>query len=69
MEDLNTKIGLKLKSARKSASFNQSTAAIKVGLTQDTISRLERGTTTISAEHLLKFSKLYCKPVTFFYLD
>lgn len=67
--DVNKKIGLKLKTARKSAEFSQESAAKKLGVNQDTISRLERGTTTISAEHLLNFSKLYSKPITFFYID
>lgn len=67
--DVNTQIGLRLKRARKNACFSQELVAKKLGVNQDTISRLERGATAISAEQLLTFSKFYGKPITFFYLD
>lgn len=58
-----------LKKARKSADLTQEEVAIHFGLSQDTISKFERGISDVDSYRLLEFSKLYSKPITFFFME
>jgi transcriptional regulator with XRE-family HTH domain len=61
--------GLLLRNARKSAKLTQKEVAFQFGLSQDTISKYERGEYSVDSYRLLEFSKLYSKPVTFFFMS
>lgn len=68
-ERFNSNVGNLLKKARKSAQFTQQEVASHLGVSQDTISKYERGKSTISSYNLLEFSRLYEKPITFFFMS
>ncbi len=61
-------LGTLLKKARESAKFTQEEVALKMNMSQDNISRFERGKGQVSSHRLLKFSKIYQKPITYFYM-
>ena len=61
--------GLLLRNARKAAKLTQEEVASEFGLSQDTISKYERGEYSVDSYRLLEFSKLYSKPVTFFFMS
>jgi transcriptional regulator with XRE-family HTH domain len=65
----NLALGQKLRSARKSASLTQNEVATFMELSQDSISKYERGNSEVAPYKLLQFSKLYRKPITFFFMD
>lgn len=60
--------GSLLKKARKNSTYSQEQVGAMFGLSQDTISKIEKGEQTVSSYRLLEFAKLYNKPVTFFYM-
>lgn len=60
-------LGYKLANARKKAKFTQKEVATKFGLSQDIISKYELGTREPSLYTLVKFAKLYEKPVIYFF--
>jgi transcriptional regulator with XRE-family HTH domain len=62
------KLGTLLKKARTSVNLSQEQVAAHFGVSQDTISKYERGKANISPYKLLEFSRLYEKPVTFFFM-
>ncbi len=72
MEQEDTKfkqsVGKLLRKARESAKFTQEEAATKMQMSQDNISKFERGKAPVSSYRLLKFSKLYSKPITYFFM-
>lgn len=61
--------GNQLRKARKSADMTQEQAATHFGISQDTISKYERGEYNIDTFRLLEFAKLYSKPITFFFME
>jgi transcriptional regulator with XRE-family HTH domain len=63
----NKNIGTLLKQARIDSSLSQEIVGEKLGLSQDSISKYENGS-AVTAFKLLKFSKLYRKPISFFYM-
>lgn len=62
--------GLLLKKARKNTlqQYSQAEVGAKFGLSQDSISKMEKGEQAVSSYRLLEFAKLYNKPVSFFYM-
>lgn len=48
-----------LRAARKSAGLSQEDAAEKVGLSQQTVGKQERGTTAVTIEQLLSYAAVY----------
>lgn len=60
--------GLLLRKARKEARFSQEQVGTKLGVSQDIVSKLEKGDQAISSYRLLELAKLYEKPITFFYM-
>lgn len=62
------KQGYLLSKARRMSKFSQSDAAKYVGLSQDTISKMEKGKQPVTSYRLLEFARLYNKPVNFFYM-
>lgn len=67
VSDFNASVGKLLAKARKEAKFSQTKAGDLLGLSQDSISKHEKGA-AVSAYRLKEFSKLYRKPITFFYM-
>lgn len=63
----NQNVGTLLKKARLDADLSQEVVGEKLGLSQDSISKYEKGS-NVSAFKLLQFSKLYRKPISFFYM-
>jgi transcriptional regulator with XRE-family HTH domain len=63
----NKSVGTLLKKARKQSNFSQEYVGDILGISQDTISKHEKGT-PVTAYRLKEFSKLYRKPITFFYM-
>lgn len=59
-----------LKRARKTTTeqYSQAEVGAHFGLSQDTISKIEKGEQSVSSYRLLEFARLYKKPVTFFYM-
>ena len=62
--------GYLLKKARKTSTeqYSQAQVGALFGLSQDTISKIEKGEQSVSSYRLLEFARLYNKPVTFFYM-
>jgi len=62
--------GSLLKKARKTTTeqYSQAEVGAYFGLSQDTISKIEKGEQSVSSYRLLEFARLYKKPVTFFYM-
>lgn len=60
--------GYLLKKARKKSSFTQEQVGAAFGLSQDTISKIEKGDYAVNSYRLMQFAKLYNKPVSFFYM-
>jgi transcriptional regulator with XRE-family HTH domain len=58
-----------LKKARKQINLSQEEVAAHFGISQDCISKYERGLATVNTFKLKEFSKLYEKPITFFFMD
>lgn len=67
VSEFNASVGKLLAKARKEAKFSQTTAGDLLGLSQDSISKHEKGS-AVSAYRLKEFSKLYRKPISFFYM-
>lgn len=65
----NKELGLRLRAARKSANMTQQEVAARFNLSQDSISKYERGRSSVPASKLYQFSKLYEKPVSFFFMN
>jgi len=59
----------RLRRAREEAKLSQSEVAVKVGLTQPLMSRIEAGQRKIDPIELAMFCRLYRKPVRFFVPD
>lgn len=68
-KEFNRKQGLLLKKARKAANFSQQDVANLLDVRQEMVSKYETGKSIIPSYHLLKFSRIYQKPITFFYMD
>lgn len=62
-------LGNRLKAARKTANMTQSEVAGQLQVTQEAISNYERGRKELSSLQLLQFSKLYNRPVSYFYMS
>lgn len=61
--DISKNIGLALAKYRKAAGLSQAKVAELMGLSNDAISRMERGTITLSVERLFEFAELFgCDP-------
>lgn len=60
--------GYLLRKARKSSTYSQTQVGAMFGLSQDTISKIEKGEQPVTSYRLLEFAKLYDKPVSFFYM-
>lgn len=61
--------GKLLRKARKGANLTQEQVASEFGLSQDTISKYEKGEYNVDSFRLMEFSKLYAKPITFFFMS
>lgn len=68
-DKFNSLLGRKLRAARKSASMTQQEVASFMDCSQDSISKYERGNASIGSYKLLQFSRLYKKPINFFYME
>lgn len=62
-------LGDRLQKARKSNKLTQKTVAEKLGTSQKRISDIEAGNCKHSAFDLLQFSKIYQKPISYFYMS
>ena len=60
--------GSLLRKARKDARFSQQEVGTQLGVSQDIVSKLEKGDQAVSSYRLLELAKLYQKPITFFYM-
>lgn len=67
VSEFNASVGKLLAKARKEAKFSQTKAGNLLGLSQDSVSKHEQGS-AVSAYRLKEFSKLYRKPISFFYM-
>jgi len=67
--DFNKQLGKRLQNARKASKLTQSEAAVHFNMSQDTISKYERGLASVPAPRVLQFSKLYDRPVSFFFMS
>jgi transcriptional regulator with XRE-family HTH domain len=65
--NFNKSVGKLLQKARKQSKFSQEYVGAELGLSQDTVSKHEKGK-PVTAHRLKEFSKLYRKPITFFYM-
>jgi transcriptional regulator with XRE-family HTH domain len=60
--------GRLLRAARKSKGLSQSDVANSIGrFNQSDISRLENGSARVFADDLIDFSRLYNRPISYFY--
>lgn len=60
--------GKLLQKARKQAKLSQTDVASYFNMSQDSISMYEKGKVSVNSYQLLEFSRLYKKPITFFYM-
>lgn len=60
--------GSLLRKARKEAKFSQQEVGSQLGVSQDIVSKLEKGDQAVSSYRLLELAKMYEKPITFFYM-
>lgn len=65
--EFNKAVGNMLQQARMSANMTQEQVGAELAISQDIISRHEKGS-SISAFRLRQFARLYEKPVSFFYM-
>lgn len=59
----------RLKQARKEAGLTQAAAAVRLGWSQSTLSKLEKADAKLDALDLKRLADLYDKPLDWFYLD
>ncbi|MGL5923801.1 helix-turn-helix domain-containing protein [Chroococcidiopsis sp.] len=62
-------LGQRLRDARESTNLTQEDVAAEFEISQGSVSRYELGKADLTSHQLLLFSKLYRKPITFFYMD
>lgn len=61
-------VGRLLRTARESVNMSQQEVATYMNVSQDAISNYELGKSNITPYKLLKFSRMYRKPVNFFFM-
>ena len=66
MHNINKEIGRKIKSKRSEKGFKQEVIAIKLGISQSALSRMENGVEDISVIVLLKLSKILNTHISYF---
>lgn len=66
--DFYQKQGKLIQAARKLANMTQDEVAAEFSLSQDVISKYEKGKLKIPSHTILKFSRLYNKPITYFFM-
>lgn len=67
--EFNRQLGKRLQAARKRANMTQEQVAAHFQLSQDSISKYERGKAAVPASKVFSFSKLYSTPLTFFFMN
>lgn len=60
-------LGETIKTLRKSCGLSQKAAGTALGYTQSQICKIENGKCTITAEHIIQFSRLFEIPVHLFF--
>jgi transcriptional regulator with XRE-family HTH domain len=65
--NFNKAVGNLLQKARVSANMTQEEVGTELELSQDIVSRHEKGA-AVSAFRLRQFARLYAKPISFFYM-
>ncbi|MEO1664998.1 MAG: helix-turn-helix transcriptional regulator [Chloroflexota bacterium] len=68
MTDNKTRMGERIRQARREAGLTQVELAKQLGITQGMVSAVENGQTTIDAHQLIEWSKALQKPITYFYI-
>lgn len=66
-DELNKKVGINLKKARKEAGLTQVDLANELNMSPMMISRYEVGLNSIPYKHLQRIAKILNKPVTYFF--
>lgn len=68
LEAFNRQQGKLLQRARREKNLSQRKVAAHFGVSQNMISKYERGYTPVPPYYLSQFSQMYEKPVTFFFM-
>lgn len=68
-DNIHRDIGYRLKLARQERNLKGVDVSKQLYLHPSTISNFEKGEKRVAIEHLVKFSKLYNKPVAYFLQD
>ena len=66
-DEIDKFVGEKLREARNEAAISQESAAKRIGLSFQQIQKYEKGLNRVSASRLAKLSKLYEKPIVWFF--
>ncbi|MBD2782657.1 helix-turn-helix domain-containing protein [Xenorhabdus szentirmaii] len=69
MEEANLLVGQRIQAKRKELGMTATALAKKIGISQQQLSRYERGTNRINLTHLVDISKLLNTDISWFFQD
>ncbi|PHM74459.1 helix-turn-helix domain-containing protein [Xenorhabdus kozodoii] len=69
MEDANLLVGIRIQKKRKELGITATALAKQLGLSQQQLSRYERGTNRINITHLVKIAEILNTPIEWFFQD
>ncbi|CDL84771.1 helix-turn-helix domain-containing protein [Xenorhabdus szentirmaii] len=69
MEEANLLVGQRIQAKRKELGMTATALAKKIGISQQQLSRYERGTNRINLTHLVRISKLLNTDISWFFQD
>ncbi|OTA19801.1 Repressor of flagellae, MrxJ [Xenorhabdus beddingii] len=69
MEDVNLLVGQRIQTKRKELGITATALAKQIGISQQQLSRYERGTNRINIAHLVYITRILATPIDWFFLD
>ncbi|AOM42109.1 helix-turn-helix domain-containing protein [Xenorhabdus hominickii] len=69
MEEANLLVGQRIQAKRKELGITATALAKQIGISQQQLSRYERGTNRINLAHLVAITKLLSTPISWFFED
>ncbi|PHM37065.1 Repressor of flagellae, MrxJ [Xenorhabdus mauleonii] len=69
MEEANLLVGIRIQTKRKELGITATALAKQIGISQQQLSRYERGTNRINLTHLVDIAKILSTPIEWFFLD
>ncbi|MDX7989221.1 helix-turn-helix transcriptional regulator [Xenorhabdus sp. 12] len=69
MEEANLLVGIRIQTKRKELGITATALAKQIGISQQQLSRYERGTNRINLTHLVDIARILNTPIEWFFLD